>query len=532
MKHTHRAARYWILAAVTIVLAVSQVEAFDAQIGWSPLQSVMGYRVYVRQLGQSYAAGTDVGLLQPDTGVVRYIARGLPNGIVNYVAVTAYDGSGRESGFSNELSVSVGLPASTATRSATATASRTAPGATATSGPPGTPTPGPSNTRTAASFPSATAALGTTTIWPPGALPGNPAVADASAVELGVKFTSDVNGVIRGVRFYKGAANVGTHTGSLWSGSGQRLATATFAGESASGWQQVNFASPVAISAGTVYVASYHTDVGYYAGDNYYFTAAGADRPPLHALPHESSGGNGVYAYGPSAFPTNSSRASNYWVDVVFSASQASPATSTMAPAVTATSTMPRKATRTMLATVRTATPSPTPTATSIPPTAALTIWAPAAVPANPTIADASAVELGVKFTSDVNGTIRGIRFYKGAGDTGTHTGSVWTSSGQRLRIATFTGETASGWQQVYFISPVAISAGVVYVASYHSDVGRYAGDTNYFSAAGVDRPPLHALRNGASGGNGVYVYGASAFPANSYEASNYWVDVIFSPTQ
>src|SRR5262249_44616193 len=30
---------------------------------------------------------------------------------------------------------------------------------------------------------------------------------------------------------------------------------------------------------------------------------------------------------------------------------------------------------------------------------------------------------------------------------------------------------------------------------------------------------------------NGVYEYGASAFPVNTYNASNYWVDVVFSPT-
>jgi hypothetical protein len=161
-----------------------------------------------------------------------------------------------------------------------------------------------------------------------------------------------------------------------------------------------------------------------------------------------------------------------------------------------------------------------------------LTIWASDEVPYNTAADDTAAVELGVKFTADVNGVIRGIRFYKGAGNTGTHTGSLWTSSGQRLRTATFTGETASGWQQVYFASPVAISAGVVYVASYHTEVGRYAGDIDYFGAAGVDRAPLHALRSGVSGGNGVYAYGPSAFPANSYLATNYWVDVIFSSTQ
>ena len=60
-------------------------------------------------------------------------------------------------------------------------------------------------------------------------------------MELGVKFRSDVAGTITGIRFYKAAANTGTHIANLWSNTGANLATATFSGESASGWQQVNF---------------------------------------------------------------------------------------------------------------------------------------------------------------------------------------------------------------------------------------------------------------------------------------------------
>jgi hypothetical protein len=134
-----------------------------------------------------------------------------------------------------------------------------------------------------------------------------------------------------------------------------------------------------------------------------------------------------------------------------------------------------------------------------------------------------------VKFKSDVNGSITGIRFYKGTGNTGTHVGSLWTASGTLLASATFTSETASGWQQVSFATPVTITAGTVYVAAYFTPAGHYAGDVNYFSK-GVDNPPLHALKNGVSGGNGVYAYGStSTFPTKSTKATNYWVDVVFA---
>jgi hypothetical protein len=50
----------------------------------------------------------------------------------------------------------------------------------------------------------------------------------------------------------------------------------------------------------------------------------------------------------------------------------------------------------------------------------------------------------------------------------------------------------------------------------------------NDFGAGGDDNGPLHALANGVDGGNGVYLYGAAAFPTQTYRASNYWVDVLF----
>jgi PKD repeat protein len=160
-----------------------------------------------------------------------------------------------------------------------------------------------------------------------------------------------------------------------------------------------------------------------------------------------------------------------------------------------------------------------------------VTIWPSTAVPGSVDGGPDGAVELGVKFRSDVAGTITGIRFYKASTNTGTHVGNLWSSTGMRLATATFTNETASGWQQVNFSSPVPIAANTVYVASYHANTGHYSADVNYFATAGVDTPPLHALASGVSGGNGVYAYGTgSAFPTQTWNAANYWVDVVFSP--
>src|SRR5439155_22223701 len=89
-------------------------------------------------------------------------------------------------------------------------------------------------------------------------------------------------------------------------------------------------------------------------------------------------------------------------------------------------------------------------------------------------------VEVGVQFKADTFGTVRGIRFYKSTGNTGTHLGNLWTASGQLIAQATFTGETASGWQQVALNPPVTVNPGTTYVASYFAPKGHYAQDSGY----------------------------------------------------
>ena len=83
---------------------------------------------------------------------------------------------------------------------------------------------------------------------------------------------------------------------------------------------------------------------------------------------------------------------------------------------------------------------------------------------------------------------------------------------------STFSGETASGWQQVALPTPVPVLANTTYVASYHTTTGHFSTTENQFTAAGVDAPPLHALANGVAGGNGVFIESAtSAFPNQTF---------------
>nr|WP_246728472.1 DUF4082 domain-containing protein [Microvirga terricola] len=422
-----------------------------------------------------------------------------------------------------------------------------------------------------------------TSLFSPTATPATPSVADNKAVEVGMKFQVSVAGTIAGVRFYKGLNNTGIHTGSLWSSTGTLLATVTFSGESVSGWQTATFATPVSVLPGATYVVSYHANAGNYSSTANYFAAA-VTTGQLTAPSSAAAGGNGVFAYGAtSTFPTNTYDATNYWVDVLFAASgsgtnqppvanndadfvmnqdtsltiaaatllandtdpDGDPLTITGVSAATHGSVVFNASTNTITFTPaagytgqagftysisdgRGGTSSANVSLNVIPPSVSL--FPPSATPAILSDPDTSSVELGMKFQSSVAGTIIGIKFYKGTGDTGTHQGSLWTATGMLLATVTFANETASGWQTAILSTPVTLNAGTTYVVSYHSN-GHYAATSSYFTAA-TTNGPLTAPSSSAAGGNGVYSYGSSSsFPTSSYGATNYWVDVLFNPS-
>ncbi|GAA3201972.1 hypothetical protein GCM10010486_85010 [Nonomuraea roseoviolacea subsp. carminata] len=319
----------------------------------------------------------------------------------------------------------------------------------------------------------------TESLWPSSATPAVANHPDTDPVTLGVRFASSTSGLVQGIRFYKGSQNTGTHIGSLWTSGGTQLATVTFTGETASGWQQANFSTPVPINAGVVYIASYFTSAGHFSYTQNYFNSD-RNSPPLTAPASAPGARNGIYTYGAAnAFPTSTFQASNYWVDPVFVRSD--------------------------------------------------TVWTDTATPAVFNEPGTNPVTLGVKFRADTAGVVRGIRFFKGSQNTGTHIGTLWTSGGTQLASVTFSGESASGWQQAYFSSPVSISADTTYVASYYTSSGHFSYTVEDFFDAERNYPLTALEDGGVSGANGVYAYAATnTFPTNSYQATNYWVDVLF----
>ncbi|WP_345774846.1 DUF4082 domain-containing protein [Rhizobium sp. K102] len=404
---------------------------------------------------------------------------------------------------------------------------------------------------------------------------------DANSVELGVKFIASANGQITGLTYYRSAQDTGTHVGSLWTANGQLLAQATFINETASGWQTVSFTQPINVSAGTTYVASYHSNGFYSATANYFTTdySNGALTAPSSA----TSGGNGLYAYGTSSlFPTASYNASNYWIDVLYqqgSGQNAVPVAANDSGFSTNTGTPITIQASVLLANDSDGNGDPlvvtgvsgavngtvsydaqaqtvtfTPTAGYSGPASfsyaisdgnggtasaqvALTVNGSQsagpeqnlfAADATPTIVNANdnqQINLGMKFQADTAGWITGIRFYKGADNTGPHNGYLWTASGTLLGSVTFSNETASGWQTAQLTQQIAIQADTTYVVSYSSN-GNYSATGNYF-ASDVTNGDLKA----PGGNNGVYAYGSGGlFPTASYNSTNYYVDVAFKP--
>jgi hypothetical protein len=158
------------------------------------------------------------------------------------------------------------------------------------------------------------------------------------------------------------------------------------------------------------------------------------------------------------------------------------------------------------------------------------TIFIPGDTPVTRRANDGTPIEVGMKFRSSQNGFITGIRYYKGAGATGTHLGHLWSSNGQQLGEVTFNNETDSGWQVATFNTAIPVTANTTYIASYFSPSGDYAHSNPYFTQT-ITNGPLSALASGQDGPNGLYKYSTTpVFPDNNFGSSNYWVDVVFTP--
>jgi hypothetical protein len=144
---------------------------------------------------------------------------------------------------------------------------------------------------------------------------------------------------------------------------------------------------------------------------------------------------------------------------------------------------------------------------------------------------DTNAITLGVKFWSTQAGTVSGIRFYRGAKNSNGYTVKLFTAGGSLLASAKASTDTCAlpCWEQVNFASPISLAANTTYIAAYYTSNGRYVAN-NYGLTSGATHGPLTAPAGSTVGGNGVYTY-STGFPNQIWYASNYYVDLSFTPT-
>jgi hypothetical protein len=154
-----------------------------------------------------------------------------------------------------------------------------------------------------------------------------------------------------------------------------------------------------------------------------------------------------------------------------------------------------------------------------------VTIYPAKTAPATPAETDPQAVELGVRFAVSTPGSVVGLRYYKSPQNEGTHIGSLWSASGAVLARATFHNESRAGWQTVFLNKPIALVPHHYYVASYHTSTGYYA----YQQSAFAQHRSLGNTTITAS--EGVFAYGAGAFPTDTWHDAAYYVDVMFEPS-
>ncbi|MBW4612840.1 MAG: DUF4082 domain-containing protein [Desmonostoc vinosum HA7617-LM4] len=407
--------------------------------------------------------------------------------------------------------------------------------------------------------------------------PSNPNATDGgTSYELGLKFRTSQAGQITAIRYWKANSETGTHVGKIWAATGgSPLATVTFTGETASGWQQQALSTPLNIQANTTYIVSVNCN------SHFAITYDQLATSMVNGTLSTVVGNNGVFGSAGN-FPTNSYRDSNYFRDIAFS--------------VTATPTITKFSGDNQSGTVGTALANPlvvqvknsagnpqsgvtvnfavTGGGGSVSPTSAvtnasgqasttLTLGAapgatspvtntvsasasgygsvtftatanpPAGVttqtvfttqtPSNQNATDGSTYELGMKFRSASAGQLVGIRYWKAASEGGTHVGNIWAATGGTpLTTVTFTNETASGWQQATLSSPLNIQANTTYVVSVNCN-SHFAMTAGGLSSSTVNED----LSTVADGSNCLYG-GIHDFPTSSYQNSNYFRDVLF----
>jgi hypothetical protein len=284
------------------------------------------------------------------------------------------------------------------------------------------------------------------------------AIAASPGYEVATQFSPAVNGTVKALRFYRPSGETGNNTLRLWTNTGTLLASATWVDNGTSGWKEVAIGGGARLAAGTLYRVSVNTN-SVQSKTTGGFSSAIVNGP--------LTASQGYWGQPMGSMPTNAST-SNYFADVVFE-----PGTEIFT--------------------------SQTPALFS------------SAVPG---------YEVATQFSSSVNGTVKGLRFYRAPGETGDNILRLWSNTGTLLASGRFAdnGSNASGWQEVA-IGGVPITAGTLYRVSVNTNTMQ--SKTNCGLSPAITNGPLTAVQ-------GFWGTTLGSMPANA-SCSNYFVDPLLS---
>ena len=138
--------------------------------------------------------------------------------------------------------------------------------------------------------------------------------------------------------------------------------------------------------------------------------------------------------------------------------------------------------------------------------------------------------ELGMRFRTSASGRLLTLRVWHPAGGPSTYALRLWrvtgSQSGEVLANLTVPATTANAWIEGALSAPISLDPNETYVVSYAVAAGQnYLSQPGGLSSSRMSGP----LMAPAAGGNGVFAVGAQrSFPSQSYNGSNYWLDVGF----
>ena len=130
--------------------------------------------------------------------------------------------------------------------------------------------------------------------------------------------------------------------------------------------------------------------------------------------------------------------------------------------------------------------------------------------------------ELGLKFTTSQIAIVKKVSYYRMSGESGSHIGHVWNNDGTLLANATFSNETATGWQIADLDNPIWIYPGITYVVSVNSNTA--------YGAGSLATSVINGILSTVDDNNGIFNTTVGQFPSSFFNKIHYFRDVYVEP--